>query len=501
MLANNPGRFPLLMLALVVWLLPGCGEEPREVTTSSDLAYECYTDGKASMERFRLEKGRQCFLDALEHDPEFSMAWAELGIAQRQLGEKEAAEKSIRRAWETRENATEVEAIWIARLKALFDRDHETAEAAYAELTEKYPDHPRVLRLRAEYAKQSNDFETAHACYDRLLEEDPDAVAIHNLKGYLYLSQGDYEQAVLSLQRYAYYAPDQANPHDSLGEAFLHTGRYVEAIREFRTALDIDPAFLWSANNLSVALSITGQTKSAVLLLDKYKPGFEERKMLAWWELSRSKVALRAKHWPEVLDLTATSLATIADLGDQEKLEYELFARYARSMALLEVGNMDAAREALSELALVAQRVRGYEAIAKLERPQQMLELHEAMTLSRFDRAEGVPTEGIPRLEASLAAASLSPHELAQPTYELAMAYLDAGQPETAATVAQRILDVIPTAPELNFAAAKAWARAGNRDLALDHLQTYLDVMRNADNDHEQVQEATALLQRLVPRS
>ena len=55
--------------------------------------------------------------------------------------------------------------------------------------------------------------------------------------------------------------------------------------------------------------------------------------------------------------------------------------------------------------------------------------------------------------------------------------------------------------PGLNFAAAKAWARAGNRDLALDHLQTYLDVMRNADNDHEQVQEATALLQRLVPRS
>jgi len=501
MRAIGPRRFPLLLLALAVWLLPGCSEDPREVTTSSDLAYTCYMDGRASMERFRLEESRQCFLDALEHDPEFSMAWAQLGIAQRQLGDIEAAKESIRRAWDTRENATEVEAIWITRLKALFDRDHEAAKAAYAELTEKYPDHPWVLRLRAEVAKQSNDYETALACYDRLLEEDPNAVAVHNLKGYLYLAQGDYEQAVLSLQRYAYYAPDQANPHDSLGEAFLHTGRYEEAIHEFRTALEIDPAFLWSANNLSVALSITGQTRAAVLLLDNYKPGFEERKMVAWWELARSRVALRARHWPEVLDLTAASLTTIAKMSDQEKLEYELFARYARSMALLEVGNMDAAREALAELALVSQRVRGYEAIAKLERPQQLLDLHEATTLSRFDRAEGVPTEGIPRLEASLAAASLSPHELAHPTYELAMAYLDGGQPETAAAVAQRILDVIPTAPELNFAAAKAWAKAGNRDLALEHLQTYLDVMRNADDDNERVQEATALLQRLVPRS
>jgi tetratricopeptide (TPR) repeat protein len=501
MLATMPRRFPLLMLAWAVWLLPGCNEEPREVTTSSDLAYTCYTDGRASTERFRLEKGRQCFLDAVERDPEFSMAWAHLGIVQRQLGDTEAATESVRRAFETRGSASEVEAIWITRLKALFDRDYEAATAAYAELVEKYPNHPWVLRLRAEYAKQNNDYETALACYDRLLEEDPDAVAIHNLKGYLYLSQGNYEQAVLSLQRYAYYAPDQANPHDSLGEAFLYTGRYDEAIREFTTALELDPAFLWSANNLSLALAITGQTNAAVLLLDRYKPAFEERKMTAWWELARSKVALRARRWPEVLDLTAASLATIADMGDQEKLEYELFARYARSIALLEVGNMDGAREALAELALVAQKVRGYGTIAKLERPQQLFELHEAMTLSRFDRADGVPTKGIPRLEASIATASLSPHELAGPTYELAMAYVDADQPETAATVAQRILDVIPTAPELNFVVAKAWANAGNRDLALEHLQTYLDVMRNADDDNEQVQEATALLQRLVPRS
>ena len=55
-----------------------------------------------------------------------------------------------------------------------------------------------------------------------------------------------------------YIAPEQANPHDSLGEAFLYTGRYEEAIEEFKAALEIDPAFLWSARNLSEALSITG---------------------------------------------------------------------------------------------------------------------------------------------------------------------------------------------------------------------------------------------------
>ena len=69
------------------------------------------------------------------------------------------------------------------------------------------------------------------------------------------------------------------------------------------------------------------------------------------------------------------------------------------------------------------------------------------------------------------------------------------------AATAQRILDVIPTSPDLNLLAAKAHARAGDRDAALNHLQVYLDVMRNADEGHSRVAEATNLLQQLTPRS
>jgi len=161
----------LLCLALIpLALLAACaGDESEEVTTSSDLALECYLDGTAAMERFLLEKGRDCFVKALDEDPEFSMAWAHLSIAQRQLGEIEAAKESIQRAWETRELASEVEALWVTRLHAIFERDQATAETAYQTMLERYPDHPWVLRLRAEYAKLQNDYDTALACYDRLL--------------------------------------------------------------------------------------------------------------------------------------------------------------------------------------------------------------------------------------------------------------------------------------------------------------------------------------------
>jgi tetratricopeptide (TPR) repeat protein len=501
MKARSLIQIPALATVLLTILFAGCAKEEREVTTTSDAAYLCYEDGTAAVERFRLEKAETCFLDAIRLDPEFAMAWAELAVVQRQLGQNEEAEESIRRAYEARLTATEVEALWITRIHALFERDMETAEATWKELETKYPEHPRVLRLRAEFAKQNNDFDLALACYDKLLEKDPDAVAVHNLKGYLYLQQGDYEEAVLSLQRYAYYAPDQANPHDSLGEAFLYIGRYDEAITEFQTALRIDPTFHWSARNLATTLSITGQRKAAEKVLDNYRPLFKERNMLPRWDHARSMIAFRAEDWDRVLELTDESLARLGEGDDYEYVEYELFARYARTIALLETGRRDAATEAASELERVAGRLEEMGSMAKLKRPQQIMAINEAIVIARLERADGNPAGGIPELEAAIAAADLSPHELAFPMRELAVAYLAAGQPDEAVAVARRILASIPTAPELNLVAARAETALGNRDEALGFLQTYLDVMRNADPGYRQVDEATALVQQLTPRS
>lgn len=501
MTAIRPISILGLALCLITTFVAGCATDERKVTTTSDLAYQCYEDGRVAVERFRLVKARDCYKDAVDHDPAFAMAWAQLAVVQRQLGAKNDADESIRRAYEARENATEVESLWITRVHALFQRDMATADATYEELLEKYPDHEWVLRWRAEFAKQDNDFETALRCYDQLLEQDPSAVAVHNLKGYLYLSQGDYDQAVLSLERYAYYAPEQANPHDSLGEAYLYSGRYEEAIDEFRAAIEIDPAFYWSARNLADALSITGQSKSAVKVLENYRPLFEERGMVPWWDLSRSKIAFRALEWEKLLQLTEGNLKRLTELSDQEKFEYELTARYFRTISLLELDRVEAAEEAVVELARVAQRINDFGSLAHLERPQQMMAINEAMVRARFDRAGGVPADGIEGLEAAINSSSISPHELAYPVGELALAYLESGQPQRAAETAQTILDVIPRAPELNLIAAKAQAAAGNRDAALGLLQTYLDVMRNADPGHPQVAEATALLQQMTPRS
>ena len=81
---------------------------------------------------------------------------------------------------------------------------------------------------------------------------------------------------------------------------------------------------------------------------------------------------------------------------DYEYVEYELFARYARTIALLETGRRDAATEAASELERVAGRLEEMGSMAKLKRPQQIMAINEAIVIARLERADGNPAGGIP---------------------------------------------------------------------------------------------------------
>ena len=498
-------RIPVVVLLIVVAVAAVVGArlfgaEERDVTTSSDEAYAAYEKGMNALGRFRLEEADSSFARAIEIDPDFAMAHMRRAQVALSMDQRKEAERHIEAAHETREHVSELERLWIERNQAAVGGDREKAEEIYQELLAKYGDHPWVLRLRAEFDKMNGRYEEALAAYDRILEQDPEAVDIHNLQGYLYLSMGEYEKAVQSLQRYAFYAPEQANPHDSLGEAFLYTGRYEDAIGEFVRALEIDPSFVWSAVHLSETLSVIGQFDKARQVLDKVAPVFEDRSWGDWLAMQRMRVDYRAENWPELLRAVEAKLAARAqDDAPSEPSDYDLWLRYAQVMSHLEMGDVETAREVLPELVTVADAF--LDKRGQYATPRQIARLNEALVKARFARAEGDPAAGIDELRAAIDESDLSPHELSYFRYELAESLLAADRPGEAVEVTNQHLDVIPTSPMLNLVAAKAHARLGEREEALEHLRTYLEVMRSADEGHPRVAEATRMLQRLVPRS
>ena len=499
MRTRSPHRIPWVSLLLGALVLSACagGDGAREVTTSSEEAYRQYEEGVASISRFRLEKAQDSFRKAVELDPDFAMAWIRLGITARELGDRNRTETAVDRAYALRDRVTELERLWIERTHALVHGDKEKAKEIYAQLVDRYGDHPWVLRLRAEMAKLDDRNEEALALYRRILEQDPEAVDVHNLEGYLYLSTGQYGEAVKALQRYAYYAPEQANPHDSLGEAYLYTGQYEEAISEFLQALEIDPTFLWSAMHLADALSVTGQFRRAHEVLDRYEEMFAERNWQQFWAMAAMRTEFLAEKWDALLTESERQIASLE--ADKMRGEFGLWCHYVRTIAQLELGRLDEAHASLDQLAAVAESFR--KEMSEYARIEDIMRLNEAFVKARFHRAEGDPLGGVEELRAAIAASSRPPHELSMFRYELAEDLLEANDPAAAIDAVAPALQAIPTLPMMNLIAARAYRDLDQRDTSLAHLQTYLQVMRLADDDHPRVAQARELLSQLVPRS
>lgn len=475
------------------WFAP----EEREVTCSSEKAYELYREGLDQMGRFRFDRAETALVEATELEPGFAVAQIHLATVYRNMGNMAKADSLVNLAEENLDDESELEKLWVERVHAIYHDEHEKGMELQKKMVELHPEHPWVLRLRAEEARRQQDYREAIALYDRILEQDPEAIEIHNLKGYMYISLGEYDEAVHALQRYAYYAPDNANPHDSLGEAYLYQGQYEEAIREFVKALEIEPTFIWSAVHLAQALTITGQFERAEETLQEMKPIFVERGQESWMSLEQLRIDFVAERWSEMIQQAEAALPFDDDL--KHEIEYAIFVHYARTAGYLELGEMDNAYAARADLEALIEEISEKQTVYGIW--DSAIARNQAYLESRFGRAEGNPERGIEDLRKVVAKSRLSPHELVMYRRELAEALLAAERPDEAAEVATAVLEKIPTAPTMNLLAAKAYYRMGEREEALGYLRTHLEVMRFADAGHPQVEEATQLLQQMVPRS
>ncbi len=490
----------IALIAAGVWgASTWLGDAPREVTTTSEVAYESYQEGEGYVERYALEPAAAAFEAAVEADSTFAMAHLQLSGVLWQLGRRDDAQRHLERAVDLSAGVSEIERMWIERTHARYTDRPERVREITAELAETHPEHPWVLRLLGEQARQRGEYRKALTAFERALELDPEAVDIHNKKGYIYLGMGEYEKAVQSFQRYAFYAPDQANPHDSLGEAFFYTGQFEEATREFLRALDIDPGFVWAGVHLADVLSVTGQVERAHRVLDELEPVFEERGWSDWMAQQRMMIDLRADRWEAVLTRAKARIAR-PDSAKGRADEFLLFAKFMRTMAFLELGRLDEARESIEPLAATSTEL--HDAIGDSPRYAESERLHEALVRARLGRAEGEPARGIDALSTAIEEAeSIGPHELTFFRYELARCQLADERPEEAAATVDAALSEIPTLPRMNLLAARIAADLGRRDEALAHLRTHLEVMRYADEGHPHVVQAQRMLQRLVPRS
>jgi tetratricopeptide (TPR) repeat protein len=237
----------------------------RNVTTSSEAAYEAFQQAQLDRSRFYFKEARVGYAKALELDPNFAMAMLSLA----ELSERQQAITLVRRAQRERERLTPRERFHVDMAVASVDGKPEKALQLAHELHAKYPGDQLGAMVLAREALNRGDRDEAIRRYEELLAADPNQSDAYNQIGYYYGYHGDYERAIENLEKYRFISRDNANPFDSLGENQAYSGHYNEAIENLNRALAIKADFSPAYQHLGVAYEGLGDYAKAEQMYEK----------------------------------------------------------------------------------------------------------------------------------------------------------------------------------------------------------------------------------------
>jgi eukaryotic-like serine/threonine-protein kinase len=168
----------------------------EEATTSSLEALKAFTSGEIIAGTTGSAAAIPFFKRAVELDPNFAMAYLELGDKYANLREDSLSSQNMRKAFDLRNRVSEYEKLAI--------------QAAY-------------------YVDASGDLEKSRQSYELLLQTYPrDGLAINGL-GFTYSALGQYEKAIPLMRELVRLFPDSAFSYSNLAIGCLRLNRLEEA--------------------------------------------------------------------------------------------------------------------------------------------------------------------------------------------------------------------------------------------------------------------------------
>jgi DNA-binding winged helix-turn-helix (wHTH) protein/tetratricopeptide (TPR) repeat protein len=399
-----------------------------EATTSSLEALQAYSLGLKAFHDNYAAAALPWDQRAVELDPNFAIAYEDVGVDYLGLGEEESAREYYTKAFELREHASGREKLAIsADYYRVVTGEREKAAQTYQEWIASYPrDYRAYLRLGTAYAEM-----------------------------------GQYEKAVQTTRESLRLAPDSVGPNANLTNCLLALQRFDEArqMAQRAKARKLDNLVIHDA---LYALAFIGNDPSAMTEQQRWFAGRPEENI---WFLLASDTEAYAGHLSKARELTRRSADSAIRADRKENGAIALENSALREAAF---GNLNRAKQAAAEglnlmptsqgvavEAALAYAMGGDSARAEslaqnlnkrypLDTQTQSLWLPAIRAQLALNRKN--PTDAVKSLQAASAiefgqilfVANLS---CLYPTYKRGEAYLAAGQGKEAAIEFQKILD------------------------------------------------------------
>ncbi|MEJ2617644.1 MAG: FlgO family outer membrane protein, partial [Ignavibacteriaceae bacterium] len=220
-----------------------------KVTTESPDAYRAYVEGLTLNYRNYFAEAKAAFEKAVKLDSNFAMAYFYLSLFQQTTGEALLSWKSLQKAADLAENATESERLQILSSNYIVLHKPDKAIKTLNKLIKLYPHEIfpytslSVLYTRSLFEPEKS-IETCRLC----LKNNPTFKWSWNGLAYAFAYLNQKSEAFDAINNYIDLAPFEPNPYDSKGDLYVWFMEYDSSCIEYQKAINLRKDFASSTN-------------------------------------------------------------------------------------------------------------------------------------------------------------------------------------------------------------------------------------------------------------
>ncbi len=214
-------------------------------TSKSVPALKAYSEGLSLLRQGNSLNALEQFQAATKADPNFALAYSQLGQTYMQLGQDQQAQQASSQAVDLSSNLPATERYLIAAADAHIENNYNRAVQAYGHLSKLLPDDSQVQFSLGHLYENHGDLADALKHYRRVLAGDPKDLEALLAVGRVQIKSGDPQASLDPLNRALSLAVElnnqqgKANVLQAIGVAYQYMSRPQDAISNYQQSLAI----------------------------------------------------------------------------------------------------------------------------------------------------------------------------------------------------------------------------------------------------------------------
>lgn len=237
----------------------------QEVIAHKESAIAYFYQGITLYKQGNLKDAQAAFRKAIELDPNYAEAHANLGLTLNQQGKLQEAIEQTRQALRIHPDLAEAQYNLGVALQA--QGQLKQAIEAYKEAIRINPNHAEANYNLGVALRNQGQTSEAIAAYREVIRIDPKSATAHINLGTNLADEGQLEEALAELRKGISLNPEDAEAYNNLGVVLYKQNNLAKAISMWEEAIRINPNYAEAHHNLGVALASQVKVEEAIATL------------------------------------------------------------------------------------------------------------------------------------------------------------------------------------------------------------------------------------------